>query len=100
MKPIAIAILIALAAATPALAAGEQDFTAAYAVAAKVEQQALAMQAAWTTTEKALKDAKKAADAKDYDRATALARQAEALAKQSIRQAEEQKTAWRHAAIH
>jgi hypothetical protein len=99
MKPIALAILVALVAATPALAASEQDFTAAYAAAEKVEQQALAMQAAWTTTEKTLKAAKKAADGKDYDHATALAHQAEALAKRSIRQAEEQKTAWRQAVV-
>ena len=99
MKTFALTMLVALVAGTPALAAGKQDFDAAYAASAKVEQQALALQAAWTTTEQTLKQAKKAAESADYDRATALAREAEALAEQSIRQAGAQKTAWRQAVI-
>ena len=99
MKSMGLACLAMLVAATPALAASEQDFAGAYAAAEKVEKQALTMQAAWTTTEKTLKAAKKAADAKDYDHATTLAREAEALAKRSIEQAKEQKTAWQKAVV-
>jgi hypothetical protein len=98
MRPIALAICAALILATPAVAASKQDFNAAYAAAEKVEHQALAMQDAWTTTEKTLKEAKKAAAANDYNLATAFARKAEALAKVSVRQAQEQKTLWRREA--
>jgi hypothetical protein len=94
MKLLPIAALVILA-APPALAASESDFAAAFATAEKAEQEALSARNAWTVTETALADAKKAADAKNYDAATALARQAEALANASIAQAREQKTAWR-----
>lgn len=88
-------LALALFLAFPALAAGESDFAAAYAAAEKAEQDALAARNAWTVTETALQGAKKAADAKNYDQALALARNAEALAKASLKQAREQKTAWR-----
>jgi hypothetical protein len=49
----------------------------------------------WTTTVATLAAAKKAADSGDFDRATAAAREAEALAKASIFQATSEKDAWK-----
>lgn len=92
-------LAVALLVATPALAASESEYAAAFAAAQKAERQALALRNAWTTTETALEDSKKAADAKNYDRATALARQAEALAKASIGQYRKQRTAWRDSVL-
>ena len=83
--------------ALPVLAASESDFNAAYSTAMKTEQQALAANAAWTTAESALADAKKAAEAKDYDKAVALAREAGLLAKASLDQARAEETSWRNA---
>ena len=45
----------------------------------------------------ALADAKKAAEAKDYDKAVALAREAGLLAKASLDQARAEETSWRNA---
>jgi len=99
MRKIALAVLFAAIAAVPALAATEGDFKAAYANAEKAEAQAKAIKNAWTVTEAALKDAQKAASEKQHEKAVGLAKHAEALAKASIRQANEQRTAWRAAVL-
>ena len=49
----------------------------------------------WTTTAATLAAAKKSADAGDFDKATASAKEAEALAKASIFQATSEKTRWK-----
>lgn len=75
-------------------AATQSEFDAAYATAVAAEQQAGAVRNQWTVTEDALKTAKKAADAKNYDAAVASAQRAEALAKRSVEQAKEQDQQW------
>ncbi len=89
-----------IAGATPVLAGGsEADFKAAYAAAEAANKEAAALRDQWTTTASALAAAKKAADAGDFDKATAEARQAEALAKASIFQATSEKERWKDAEI-
>jgi hypothetical protein len=85
--------------ATAAMAASADDFKAAYAKAEAASKQALSMKTGWTTTTKALKAAKKAADAGKYDAAVKKANEALALANASIAQAEQQKKLWKDAVI-
>ena len=87
-----------LMAAFPASAASESDYEASFAKASALAARALAMDAGWTVTGKALLEARQAAAEQHFDQATALAQQAQALAQASIRQSEEQETAW-HAAV-
>jgi hypothetical protein len=83
-----------------ALAQSPQDqFKAAFAKAEAVNKKAGELRNQWTVTAKALKDAKAAADAGDFDKALKLANQAEALAQASIAQTEREKTAWKDAVI-
>lgn len=100
MKRAALSLAVVIALAAPAFAAGEANFQTAYTAAEKAEQQAMAARNAWTVTETALKDAQKAAAAQKFDEAVALAKHAEALAKASLHQAKEQRTAWRAAVVH
>ena len=90
----AIAVLL-LAGATSALAAGEDDYKAAYAAAEAANKQAASLRNQWTTTASTLAAAKKFADGGDFDKATASAKEAEALAKASIFQATSEKERWR-----
>jgi len=87
--------LIVMATATPVLAATDADFKAAYAAAEAANKEAGALRNQWTVTATALTDAKKAADAGDFDKALAAAREAEALAKASVFQARSEKEAWK-----
>jgi hypothetical protein len=97
---VSLASLLLIACAGPALAAGsEADFKAAYAAAEAANKQAGALRNQWTTTAATLADAKKAADKGAFDQATALSREAEALAKASIYQAESEKTLWKELEI-
>lgn len=93
------AILVVGAFVSAALAASADDFKTAYATAEAAAKQALAMKTGWLTTDKELKAAKKAADAGKFDDAVKHAKEAEALAKASIAQAEEQKKLWKDAVI-
>jgi hypothetical protein len=96
LSTFSLASLLLIAAAPPALAAGtEADFKAAYAAAEAANKQAGALRNQWTTTAATLGNAKKAADKGDFDQATALSREAEALARASIFQAESEKQAWK-----
>ena len=80
----------------PALAAGSEDeFKAAYAAADAANKEAGKLRNQWTTTASTLAAAKKSADAGDFDKATASAKEAEALAKASIFQATSEKTRWK-----
>ena len=84
---------------TAALAASADDFKAAYAKAEAAENQAGALKNQWSTTEGALKAAKKAADAGNFGEADKHAEEAEALANASVAQAKEQATAWKNAVV-
>lgn len=97
---IRLAVLLSVGGfATAAFAASANDFKAAYAKAEAAIKQAHALKNEWTTTGAAMKAAKKAADAGKFDDAVKHAEQAEALAKASIAQAEEQKKLWKNAVI-
>jgi hypothetical protein len=92
----ALVLALLAAGATSALAAGsEDDFKAAYAAAETANKEAGKLRNQWTTTAATLAAAKKAADAGDFDKATASAKEAEALAKASIFQATSEKTRWK-----
>ena len=91
-----LALALLTAAAIPALAAGsEDDYKAAYAAAEAANKEAGKLRNQWTTTAATLAAAKKSAEAGDFDKATASAKEAEALAKASIFQASSEKTRWR-----
>jgi hypothetical protein len=101
---IQIAALVLLAAAisgvTPVRAGGsEDDFKIAYAAAETANKQAGTLRDQWTVTAAALAAAKKAADSGDFDQAIAKSKEAEALAKASVFQAESEKEAWKAAVI-
>jgi hypothetical protein len=91
---LALGLLLAFA-ATPAHAASEADYKAAYAAAEAASKEAAGLRNQWTTTISTLAAAKKAADGGDFDRAVAAAREAEALARASIHQATSEKEAWK-----
>ena len=95
-----IAATLLVAVAAPAWAASEADFKTAYAAAEAAEKQAGDLRDQWTTTKAELAAAKKAAAAGDFDKATAAAKEAEALAKASIFQATSEKDRWKDAEIH
>jgi hypothetical protein len=97
---IRFAVILSVGAfATAALAASADDFKAAYAKAETAIKQAHALKNEWITTGKEMKAAKKAAEAGKFDAAVKHAEMAEALAKGSIAQAEEQKKLWVDAVI-
>lgn len=100
-RVLAAALLVLATAATgPAFAAGsESGYKAALAAAEAAEKQAGTFKNQWTTTEQALKEAKQEAAAGDFDKAMALAKQAEALANASIAQSKEQAKVWNDADI-
>ena len=86
-------------AASPAMAATEADYKAAYAAAEAANKEAAGLRNQWTTTASTLADSKKAADAGDFDKAVASAKEAEALAKASVYQATSEKKLWKDEAI-
>jgi hypothetical protein len=94
-----IVALPLIAFAAPALAATEADYKAAYAAAEAANKEAATLRNQWTTTASELNGAKKAADAGDFDKAIALAKEAEALAKASVYQANSEKKLWKDEAI-
>jgi hypothetical protein len=73
----------------------ENEFKSAYAVAVASEKGAGQLRNRWTVTELALADARKAAATGDFDKAIALAREAERLARASIFQATSEREAWK-----
>jgi len=101
MRPLiaVVAVTAAVAAASPLHAASEADFSVAYAAAEAANKQAGALRNQWTTTAATLASAKKAAAEGNFDAAVAASKDAEALAKASIYQANEQKDAWREMEI-
>lgn len=96
MYALSLAAALAIAAATPVLAAGsEDDFKAAFAAAEAANKEAGGLRNQWTVTAAALTAARKAAEAGDFDKAIASSKEAEALAKASIFQATSEKTLWK-----
>jgi hypothetical protein len=96
MHQSALVLALLAAGAVSARAAGsEEEFKAAYAAADAANKEAGKLRNQWTTTANTLAAAKKAADAGDFDKATASAKEAEALAKASIFQATSEKTRWK-----
>jgi hypothetical protein len=97
---ISICLPVVLLLVGPALSApgagSAADFMAAYAAAEAAEAEAGRLRNRWTVTETALAEASKAAEGGDFDRAIAAAREAEALAKASIFQAENEVEAWKN----
>ncbi|MEA2897690.1 MAG: hypothetical protein QOJ84_3305 [Bradyrhizobium sp.] len=83
------------AGATSLQAATEADYTTAYTAAEAANKEAGALRNQWTTTAAALAAAKKAAAEGNFDSAVAASKEAEALARASIYQANEQKEAWK-----
>jgi hypothetical protein len=100
MFMISLSSALLIAGAASALAAGsEADFKAAFATAEAANKEAGALRNQWTVTAAALADAKKAADAGDFDQAIASSKEAEALAKASIFQAQSEKELWKELEI-
>ena len=96
MLKTAMPLLLLIAGATSALAEGsEADYKAAYAAAEAANKEAGSLRNQWTTTAATLAAAKKSADAGEFDKATASAKEAEALAKASIFQATSEKERWK-----
>jgi hypothetical protein len=92
----ALPLFLLIAGATSAWAEGsEADFKAAYAAAEAANKEAGSLRNQWTTTAATLAAAKKAADAGEFDKAIASAKEAEALAKASIFQATSEKERWK-----
>ena len=94
-RSLRLVMLVAFIAAPAARAADDTQYRAAYAAAEEATKEAASLRHQWTTTVAALAAAKTAADAGDFDRAVAAAREAEALAKASIVQALSEKEAWK-----
>ncbi|MBB4429756.1 hypothetical protein GGD66_008361 [Bradyrhizobium sp. CIR48] len=94
-RSLPLAMLLAFGLAPAARAANEADYKAAYATAEAASKEAAGLRNQWTVTVSTLAAARKAADGGDFDRATAAAREAEALAKASIFQATSEKEAWK-----
>ena len=96
MRPIiAVVSIMVVGGATSLHAATEADFTAAYTAAEAANKEAGALRNQWTTTAATLAAAKKAAAEGNFDSAVAASKEAEALARASIFQANEQKEAWK-----
>jgi hypothetical protein len=92
----ALVLGLLAAGSVSALAAGSEDeFKAAYAAAETANKEAGKLRNQWTTTAATLAASKKAAEAGEFDKATASAKEAEALAKASIFQATSEKTRWK-----
>ena len=100
MSAIVTVATLMCAGITAARAAAEDDFKTAYAAAVDAHKQAGQLHDQWSVTATALADAKKAADAGDFDKAAKAAKEAEALAKASLYQATSEQSAWKAMEIH
>ena len=76
-------------------ASTESDYKTAFAAAEAANNEAGKLRNQWTTAVTALSDAKKAADAGDFDKAVADSKTSEMLSKAAVFQANEQKDAWK-----
>lgn len=96
---LASVLVLALTAGAALAAGSEDDYKAAYAAAEAANKEAGKLRNQWTTTATTLAAAKKSAEAGEFDKTTASAKEAEALAKASIFQATSEKTRWRNLEI-
>jgi hypothetical protein len=94
-----VALLFIAGAASVKAAGLESEFKTAYAAADAAEKEAGRLRNQWTVTEAALAEARAASGQGDFEHAIIAARQAEALAKASIFQAESEKEAWKNLEI-
>lgn len=95
LSALVVLSMVAVGATTARAASTEADYTAAYAAAEAANNEAAKLRNQWTTAVSALKDAKAAAAAGDFDKAVAESTKSEALSKAAIFQSNEQKDAWR-----
>lgn len=97
-KPLlAIGISLAMSVPLATQAGPKEDFQEVYSKAQSTHQDAGTFQ--WTITSDRLKAAKSAADSGDYDKAMAMAKEAQKLAQESAAQRKKQQEAWRQVAI-
>jgi hypothetical protein len=75
----------------------KEDFQAVYSQAESTHKRAETFQ--WTVTSDRLKAARSAADSGDYEKAKAMAAEAQKLAEESVAQRKQQGEVWRNAAI-
>ena len=92
---VALSMLMATSATSVRAASSEDDYKAAYAAAEAANSEAGKLRNQWTTAVDALKAAKAAAAAGDFDKAVAESKKSETLSKAAIFQSNEQKDAWR-----
>ncbi|WP_439923971.1 hypothetical protein [Nitrobacter sp. JJSN] len=92
---VALSMVMVVGATAARAANTEADYKAAYAAAEAANNEAGKLRNQWTTAVEALKDAKAAAGAGDFDKAVAESAKSEALSKAAIFQSNEQKDAWR-----
>jgi hypothetical protein len=92
---VVLSMILAAGATTARAASTEADYKAAYAAAEAASAEAGKLRNQWTTAVKALKDAKAAAEAGDFDKAVAESKTSETLSKAAIFQFNEQKDVWR-----
>ena len=95
----ALSVLLAAGATSAYAASTEADYKAAYAAAEAANNEAGKLRNQWTTAVSALKNAKKAAEAGDFDKAVAESKQSEMRSKAAIFQTNEQKDAWKEMEI-
>ena len=92
---LAVALLLGGVVAPAHAASTEADYKAAYAAAESASAEAIKLRNQWTTAVSALKASKAAAEAGDFDKATAEAKKSEQLSKAAIFQTNEQKENWK-----
>jgi hypothetical protein len=88
-------LVLWIGSAACAQATDPNEYKSALAEAVGAEKGAGQLRNRWTVTELTLAEARKAAAAGDFDKAIALAREAERLARASIFQATSEKNAWK-----
>ncbi|MFK8042627.1 hypothetical protein [Congregibacter sp.] len=91
LKAIKVTLLLPLGLLT---AAAFADPAATLDRASELHQQALALEHGWSVTEPLIAEARAAMDAGNADQAQALADRALLVAEQSLKQAEDEKSAW------
>jgi hypothetical protein len=91
----ALSVLLAAGATSAYAASTEADYKAAYAAAESANAEAGKLRNQWTTAVSALKASMAAAEAGDFDKATAEAKKSEQLSKAAIFQTNEQKENWK-----
>jgi hypothetical protein len=95
ISALAVALLLSGFAVSAHAAGTEADYKVAYAAAESANAEANKLRNQWTTAVSALAAAKKAAEAGDFDKATAEAKKSEQLSKAAIFQTNEQKDNWK-----